>query len=376
MTTFVFANNVNTTLASAASSSATTLTLASSTNLPSLSAGQIMPLTLNDAATGAIYEIVYVTAISGVTLTVVRAQEGTGAQNWSVGDYAFSTLTAAGMNTPGFPNSPTMPTPTVGNNTTSGATTAFANQTGGCVGDMRNLVAALGTPGTSITFTADEIIVESALGGAPHRLGSYSQTLNVSGTGVGGMDTGSAPASGYVAVYAIYNPSTSATSIIAQNATNSAANNVYSGSAMPAGYTLSGLISVWPTNGSAQLVTGYQQDRKFSYRSPIQVLSITSPPATLTSLGVPAAAPKNAKRANGYMQIANVPTTTSYGMAIAGDTSATEFQYMQAYVQTGTGYGASAPFNVPLVAEQYIAYEQVGTNTGGTYIIQISGYTI
>ena len=94
MSTFVFANNVNTTLASPASSSATSLTLASSTNLPSLSAGQIMPLTLNDAATGAVYEIVYVTAISGVTLTVTRAQEGTGAQNWSVGDYAFSANTA------------------------------------------------------------------------------------------------------------------------------------------------------------------------------------------------------------------------------------------------------------------------------------------
>lgn len=125
MTTFVFANNVNTTLASAASSSSTTLTLASSTNLPTLSAGQTFPLTLNDAATGAVYEIVYVTAISGVTLTVVRAQEGTGAQNWSVGDYAFSTLTAAGMNTPGFPNSPTAPTPTLGDNSTKLATTQY-----------------------------------------------------------------------------------------------------------------------------------------------------------------------------------------------------------------------------------------------------------
>lgn len=94
MTTYVFANNVNTTLASAASSSATTLTLSSSANLPTLSAGQIIPLTLNDAATGSVYEVVYVTAISGATLTVTRAQEGTGAQNWSVGDFAFSTPTA------------------------------------------------------------------------------------------------------------------------------------------------------------------------------------------------------------------------------------------------------------------------------------------
>jgi hypothetical protein len=94
MTQFVIANNVNTQLAAAAASGVTTLTLASSTNLPTLSAGQIMPLTLNDAATGQNYEIVYVTAISGVTLTVERAQEGTGDLNWSIGDYAFCAPTA------------------------------------------------------------------------------------------------------------------------------------------------------------------------------------------------------------------------------------------------------------------------------------------
>lgn len=94
MTQFVIANNVNTQLAAAAASGATTLTLASSANLPTLSAGQIMPLTLNDAATGQSYEIVYVTAISGVTLTVTRAQEGTGALNWSIGDYAYCAPTA------------------------------------------------------------------------------------------------------------------------------------------------------------------------------------------------------------------------------------------------------------------------------------------
>lgn len=105
MTQFVIANNVNTQLAAAASSGATTLTLASSTNLPTLSAGQIMPLTLNDAATGQNYEIVYVTAISGVTLTVTRAQEGTGALNWSIGDYAYCAPTAGTVAmTSGNPN--------------------------------------------------------------------------------------------------------------------------------------------------------------------------------------------------------------------------------------------------------------------------------
>lgn len=94
MTAFVFANYVDTTLAAAASSTATSLSLSSSANLPVLGPGEVMPLTLNDAATGLVYEIVYVTAISGTTLTVLRGQEGTAAQNWSSGDYAFVSPTA------------------------------------------------------------------------------------------------------------------------------------------------------------------------------------------------------------------------------------------------------------------------------------------
>lgn len=99
MTQYVVADFVNTQLAAAASSSATTLTLASSANLPTLSTGQQMPLVLNDAATGQNYEIVYVTAITGVTLTVLRAQEGTGALNWNVGDYAYCGPTSGSVAT-------------------------------------------------------------------------------------------------------------------------------------------------------------------------------------------------------------------------------------------------------------------------------------
>jgi len=94
MANFVFANNIKTTVASAFSNVATSLTLASSVGLPTLSAGQVLPITLNDAATGLVYEICYATAITGATLTVTRAQEGTAAQNWSVGDRAYCAPTA------------------------------------------------------------------------------------------------------------------------------------------------------------------------------------------------------------------------------------------------------------------------------------------
>lgn len=87
---FLFYNNVNTTLAASINASATTIQLSSVTNLPaSIPAGCAIPFTLNDAATGNVYEELYATAISGNTLTVIRGQGGTTATSWVIGDYAF-----------------------------------------------------------------------------------------------------------------------------------------------------------------------------------------------------------------------------------------------------------------------------------------------
>ncbi len=94
MSQFIFANNVNTTLAAGITSTATTLTLTSSAHLPTLAAGEIFALTLNDAATQSVFEIVYVTAISGASLTVIRGQENTAAQSWLTNDYAYASNTA------------------------------------------------------------------------------------------------------------------------------------------------------------------------------------------------------------------------------------------------------------------------------------------
>jgi hypothetical protein len=95
MTIFMFANNVDTTLAGAISSSATTITLSSATHLPtSIPAGQVLVITLNDQATRQNFEVMYATAVSGATLTVLRAQEGTAALTWLTGDFAYSPPTA------------------------------------------------------------------------------------------------------------------------------------------------------------------------------------------------------------------------------------------------------------------------------------------
>lgn len=95
MPIFTFVNNLNTTLAAPVSPSATNITLASTANLPaSIPASEVLVITLNDSATRQNFEILYATARTGATLTVLRAQEGTGALSWLTGDFAYSPPTA------------------------------------------------------------------------------------------------------------------------------------------------------------------------------------------------------------------------------------------------------------------------------------------
>lgn len=99
MTIFVFANNVDTTLAGNISPSSTSLTLSSSANLPtSIPTGYVFVITLNDVATRQNFEVIYATSVSGSTLSgLLRGQEGTAALSWSTGDFAYSAPTAGQM---------------------------------------------------------------------------------------------------------------------------------------------------------------------------------------------------------------------------------------------------------------------------------------
>lgn len=95
--TLLTANNAQTVLAAGISSSATSLTVNTGTGslFPSPASGtSFFKLTLVDAATGLITEIVHVTARSGDVMTIERAQEGTVARAWSANDIAANMMTA------------------------------------------------------------------------------------------------------------------------------------------------------------------------------------------------------------------------------------------------------------------------------------------
>ena len=144
MTAYLFSNDASSTLAAPISTTATSLTLASGTGalFSSPSAGQQFTLTMNDAATGLLTEIMLCTARSGDTLTVERAQEGTVALNWLAGDLAANLCTAGTMAAL-LQTATLYPSRIV---TTSGAFTMTTADAGGAVGLNRAI-----SPGVSST---------------------------------------------------------------------------------------------------------------------------------------------------------------------------------------------------------------------------------
>ncbi|MGZ0595924.1 gp53-like domain-containing protein [Citrobacter freundii] len=91
------ANNAQTVLAAGISSTATSITVNAGTGtlFPSPVAGNsFFKLTIIDAATGSLTEIVHVTARTGDVFTIQRGQEGTVPRAWSANDIAANMMTA------------------------------------------------------------------------------------------------------------------------------------------------------------------------------------------------------------------------------------------------------------------------------------------
>ncbi|MGP2408839.1 hypothetical protein V2A84_04310 [Yersinia sp. 2553 StPb PI] len=140
---------------------------------------------------------------------------------------------------------------------------AHLPQLTGVVGTSRNAKMSVTAASSTATFTADELIVQSALGGLQYKLSGFSNTINLATTGAGGMNTGTAPVSGFVALYAIYNPTTQVSALFAVNATSVTAPEIC-GVTMPAGYVASALLAVVPTDASSRFNPVIVQGRHVS----------------------------------------------------------------------------------------------------------------
>ncbi|WP_232440553.1 hypothetical protein [Burkholderia ubonensis] len=242
----------------------------------------------------------------------------------------------------------------------------WANAIGPVVGTTRNAKMSVSAASATATLTADEIIVETILGGAPLRLANFNQTINLGTTGAGGMDSGAAPVSGYVALYAIYNPTTKASSILATNATSSRVPEVYGGTSMPPGYTASALVSVWPTNASGQFSPGFQIDRFVSSNS-ATILTTSTSQSSPTAISISAGVPPNARTVSGNMQMSS---TAAAQMNTGVYPTSGNFGTQGNLLISNASQAISQPYNkIPISQQQTLFY--IATCSAGTPTYQI-----
>jgi hypothetical protein len=181
---FVFANNQSTTLGSNLTSGGTTLTVDTGTGagFPNPSAGQQFAITLWKIANPSTLEIVYCTARTGDTLTIVRGQEGTSARAWLVGDGVDNRLTAGQMAAclQNF-------TPPPARTLLTSATTFYVNSTSG--NDANNGLTT-GTAWQTIAHAVNVLNTQYDNGGHPVTIqladGNYTESVNNGGDWPGG----------------------------------------------------------------------------------------------------------------------------------------------------------------------------------------------
>ncbi len=243
---------------------------------------------------------------------------------------------------------------------------AAVNLTSAPVGAVRNLSMSVTAASASGTLTADEIVVETSLGGLTYKLASFSKTINLATTGAGGMDTGSPPVSGAVAIYAIYNPTTGTGALLAQSNV-SVPTSVYTGAAMPAGFTASALVSIRLISGS-QFTTGFQQNRKIT----IPLTNQNSSSAVVTNQLLVMGVPLGTIGVDITLQITNA-TASTMGLTIKADTT-NGFGSRSAAVSSAN-QSVVAITDFRLLTQQSLWFST--TNSAGTpsYLIQLIAYT-
>ena len=247
------------------------------------------------------------------------------------------------------------------------------SQVAGVVGQARNLRMSVAAASATATLTADEIVVETALGGLRYCLASFNKTINLATTGAGGMDTGTAPVNGFVGIYAIYNPTSGASALLAVNAASVVA-SVYGGANMPAGYSASALVGVWLTNGSGQFIVGYQSDR-FTCYTTTTVLITSAVTGSITSLSIAAVVPPNAKYISGNTLI-SCSTASVIHLDIYPSTAAVGNKQNYSTTTAANGGNAASFDRLQLLTPQTMGY--YATSTAGTpsFQIAITGYEI
>lgn len=246
----------------------------------------------------------------------------------------------------------------------------ISTQLAGIVGSSRNLAMNVTSASATATVTADEIIVESSLGGSQYRIGSFSKTINLATTGAGGMDTGTVPANGFVGIYAIYNPTTNTSALLAVNA-SAQIGEVYGGSNMPSGYTASALLTVVPTASSQFKVITVSG--RYVYTTANIIIS-TSSNVSLLQVSISSVAPLNAKGIEGLIALGST-TSGPLSVSLSSGTSSQGIKQFGAYSPGSTVSTGFSTMPVSIPGYIYLSTSNATSGTG-SFVIYCSGYTI
>ncbi|CNE76414.1 MULTISPECIES: hypothetical protein [Yersinia] len=247
----------------------------------------------------------------------------------------------------------------------------------GVIGSVRNAKMSIPAVSSTATYTADELIVQTAIGGRQYKLTGFNKSINLSNSGVGGMDTGNVPTAGYVAIYAIYNPTSSVSALLAVNASSVMAPEAYGGVNMPAGYEASALVSVWGIAAS-KFVVGYQSGRHISIIS-TQFYNTTGYELSYAAASLVTLVPPNGKKANVQISASQITPNSAIQFNLASTPQGVGSIF--ANVSTVTGGGVSTVSNTGGYGELDITgaqtlYFKMANTVAGTYSITCGGYTI
>lgn len=232
---------------------------------------------------------------------------------------------------------------------------AIGSQSAGVVGEARNAKMVVAAASNAATFTADEVVVVTALGGTPFRLGNFSQTVSTSATGIGGVVGGALTANGYAAIYAAYNPTTRAQGAFIVNA-NSLVPNV--AASPPAGWIATALVSVWPLNSSTQFVPGTQRGRRVGLVTAggFTVSATQTSYASVAVSGIPA----NAVRLQGNLSSLSTVSNATIIFSVAPDAAGTSVKSNVSTTVVGNN-GTSMPVEIDIFTPQTLYYRMPGS---------------
>ncbi|MCA7000824.1 phage tail protein [Dickeya solani] len=242
----------------------------------------------------------------------------------------------------------------------------------GVIGMTRNATMNIPSVSSNARFVADEIIVGTSLGGSQYRIGLFEKTIDLTKTGVGGMDTGTVPDEGFVGIYAIYNPATMASGLLAVNATSVKLPEIYNGTNMPDGYTASALLTVVPVKEGkfiALSVLGRQV-----HISAVQIYS-GSPVSLGTDAPISGIIPLNARTVSGVFRQGS--TADGFlSMIVASGKKNISSQQMTSYVSAGVDVSSNYS-DILIVNEGYIVvFASNATSGNATFSVFASKYSI